>query len=86
MKDNDVVYLDPIPSPNALTPLEKAQLAQITPFPAIQTLQSTVGAPLFSNLYPFAVHNQLLAYKERKNNVMRSWTEKCQKANQDCAK
>lgn len=82
-KDNDFIYLEAVPAQQALAPLDKVQLAQIMPFPTLQSLQPAMGTPLLGNLYPHVVHLQMAAYAERKTHVVRSWVERCQAASQD---
>lgn len=78
--------MDSIPAPGALAPVDKVQLAQVAAFPNIQSLHTQIGTPYFRNLYPFAVHQQLSAYNDRRKNVTNGIVEKLTSANQEAVK
>jgi programmed cell death 6-interacting protein len=77
-KDNDVVYLQPVPAPSSLAPIDKAQLAQITPFSSLSVLTATYK-PLLTKLMPAAVYIQVGVYNERRSNIVKALNEKSQK-------
>ncbi|KAF9581619.1 pH-response regulator protein palA/rim20 [Lunasporangiospora selenospora] len=77
-KDNDIIYLEPIPSENNLPPIEKANMCQsltmpeiTNPVPLMNEHNMLLGVPLFSRLVPFAVHQAASVYTERKERIVK---------------
>ncbi len=75
-KDNDVIYLMPVPPKSELRTLDRAGMA--TPRTPIEvsdpasTLgdKGTFGQPLFAKLVPYAVHIAVSIYQERKERLV----------------
>ncbi|KAL0081159.1 BRO1-like domain-containing protein [Phycomyces blakesleeanus] len=86
-KDNDVIYLELIPSPLAIPAIQKIVMVKATPPPEIldpvslmlnnanHKLDSTphviIGLPLFQKLVPFAVHQAASVYVDRKERIIK---------------
>ncbi|KAF9114815.1 pH-response regulator protein palA/rim20 [Mortierella sp. AM989] len=77
-KDNDIIYLEPIPAETALTPIGKADMSKATvipeianPVPLMNEHNMLLGVPLFSRLVPFAVHQAASVYTERKERIVK---------------
>ena len=85
-KDNDVIYLDAVPQMNALAAIEKVNLAEATPAPDLEALKPIVGDPLFGKLYPYMVYQQVQAYTERKNNVVKGVGDRIDSANKEATR
>ena len=86
VKDNDIIYLEPVPAPGALSPLEKAALAQLSPFPTLESLKPIIGKPLFATLYPHAVQTSVKIYVDRRDLMVKSRVEKANQAKTDYTK
>ncbi|KAI3652916.1 hypothetical protein MP228_002341 [Amoeboaphelidium protococcarum] len=84
-KDNDVVYLDPIPSQASLSAIDKAALSSAIAFPPLSSpsMTSIVGKPLFEKLYPYMIYTQIQAYNDRKSIIVKSIADKLQKQNDE---
>ncbi|KAF9171702.1 pH-response regulator protein palA/rim20 [Mortierella sp. AD010] len=77
-KDNDIIYLEPIPPETSLTPIVKADMSKATvipeisnPVPLMNEHNMLLGVPLFSRLVPFAVHQAASVYTERKERIVK---------------
>lgn len=73
VRDNDVVYNEPVPSLAALEPLEKLALAKAMKltevFPAMKAI---IGDDIFKRLIPMSVHESESVYTSEKDNLMRT--------------
>ncbi|KAI7851287.1 ALIX V-shaped domain binding to HIV-domain-containing protein [Circinella umbellata] len=85
-KDNDVIYLEAIPSPSALPAIQKSEMVKpVAPQeisdPVALMLSNerrvdtpphpVIGLPLFQKLVPFAVHQAASVYVDRKERVIK---------------
>jgi programmed cell death 6-interacting protein len=85
-KDNDVIYLESIPSPASLPQIPKTQMVKaVAPVeisdPVSLMLNNengggglphpVIGLPLFQKLVPFAVHQAASVYVDRKERVIK---------------
>ncbi|KAI8339076.1 BRO1-like domain-containing protein [Chlamydoabsidia padenii] len=86
IKDNDVIYLEQIPSPSALPPIQQSEMVQpeapvdVTD-PVSLMLNNeqradslphpVIGLPLFQKLVPFAVHQAASVYVDRKERIIK---------------
>lgn len=71
-KDNDLIYLQNVPSTSAVPPIVPAEMVKVwvpaeveNPISAMND-GSILGAPLFAKLVPFAVHQAASVYADRK--------------------
>ena len=77
-KDNDVIYLMPVPPKSELKTLDRAGMATARLPKEISELSSalgdrgTFGQPLFAKLVPYAVHIAASIYEERKDRLINS--------------
>ena len=75
-KDNDVIYLMPVPPKSELKTLDRAGMATARVPQEISDPASTLGEggqfgqPLFAKLVPYAVHIAASIYEERKNRMV----------------
>lgn len=75
-KDNDVIYLLPVPPKSELKPIERANMvAAKVPTEVkdgINLLRPTgpFGAPLFAKLVPYAVHQAASIYSDRRDRLV----------------
>ncbi|KAI9014540.1 BRO1-like domain-containing protein [Phycomyces nitens] len=86
-KDNDVIYLELIPSPSAIPIIQKIEMVKAIPPPEILdpvslmlnntnhkmdgTPHVIIGLPLFQKLVPFAVHQAASVYVDRKERIIK---------------
>ncbi|CDH53916.1 ph signal transduction protein [Lichtheimia corymbifera JMRC:FSU:9682] len=83
-KDNDVIYLETLPSESALPPIQKSEMVKPTPPAEIAdpvaimlanerrgSPHPVIGLPLFQKLVPFAVHQAASVYVDRKERVIK---------------
>ncbi|KAI9249192.1 BRO1-like domain-containing protein [Phascolomyces articulosus] len=85
-KDNDVIYLENVPSPSALPAIQKTEMVKpVAPQeisdPVALMLSNerradapphpVIGLPLFQKLVPFAVHQAASVYVDRKERVIK---------------
>lgn len=85
-KDNDVIYLENIPSPASLPQIRKTQMVKAAaptevsdPVSLMLNNESRgdgsphplIGLPLFQKLVPFAVHQAASVYVDRKERLMK---------------
>lgn len=85
-KDNDVIYLEPVPSPTSLPPIPKSEMVKPAPPTEVADPVSLmlsnekrpesiphpiIGLPLFQKLVPFAVHQAASVYVDRKERVLK---------------
>ncbi|KAI8362722.1 BRO1-like domain-containing protein [Choanephora cucurbitarum] len=83
-KDNDMIYLETIPSPSSLPTILKTQMVKATAPPEISDPVSLmmhaeksnlphplIGLPLFQKLVPFAVHQAASVYVDRKERLVK---------------
>ncbi|KAI8382983.1 BRO1-like domain-containing protein [Blakeslea trispora] len=83
-KDNDLIYLETIPSPSSLPTILKTQMVKAIAPPEISDPVSlmmqtekpdlphpVIGLPLFQKLVPFAVHQAASVYVDRKERVVK---------------
>ncbi|KAI4210686.1 MAG: hypothetical protein LQ351_006461 [Letrouitia transgressa] len=77
-KDNDVIYLMPVPPKSELKTLDRAGMATPRVPGEVSDPTSTLGdkavfgQPLFSKLVPYAVHLAVSIYEERKERLLHS--------------
>ena len=75
-KDNDVIYLIPVPPKSELRTLDRAGMATPRTPTEVSDPASTLGErgifgqPLFAKLVPYAVHIAISIYQERKDRVV----------------
>lgn len=75
-KDNDIIYLMPVPPKSELKTLDRAGMATARVPQEVSDLSSTLGEggiygqPLFAKLVPYAVHIAASIYEERKNRLV----------------
>ncbi|CAG8461462.1 7083_t:CDS:10 [Funneliformis caledonium] len=76
-KDNDIIYLQMVPSASSLTSIGKANMANPNIPPEVQdpislmNERSILGVPLFVKLVPYAVHQAHSVYSDRKEKLVR---------------
>ncbi|KAI9489347.1 ALIX V-shaped domain binding to HIV-domain-containing protein [Zychaea mexicana] len=85
-KDNDVIYLEAVPSPSALPAIQKSEMVKPVAPPEISDPVAlmlsnerradapphpVIGLPLFQKLVPFAVHQAASVYVDRKERVIK---------------
>ncbi|KAI8378008.1 BRO1-like domain-containing protein [Radiomyces spectabilis] len=86
IKDNDIIYLEVIPSASSLSPIPKSGMVKPVPPKEISDPVSllltdhraadikphpVIGLPLFQKLVPFAVHQAASVYVDRKDRVLK---------------
>lgn len=75
-KDNDVIYLQPIPPKSELKTLDRANMVAASPPKEVQDGISMLGEglpfgrPLFAKLIPYAVHVAASIYAERRDRLV----------------
>lgn len=75
-KDNDIIYLMPVPPKSDLKTLDRAGMATARVPQEVSDPSSTLGEgaqfgqPLFARLVPYAVHIAASLYEDRKNNLV----------------
>ncbi|KAJ1997473.1 pH-response regulator protein palA/rim20, partial [Coemansia sp. S85] len=74
-RDNDVIYLDPVPAPTALAAISPYKLAQsktpeIVENPGQYLGEEELGPPLFKGLVPFVIHQAASLYEDRKDQLV----------------
>ena len=75
-KDNDIIYLMPVPPKSELKTLDRAGMATPRAPQEVSDPSSTLGEggiygqPLFARLVPYAVHIAASIYEERKNRLV----------------
>jgi programmed cell death 6-interacting protein len=75
-KDNDVIYLHPIPPKSELKTLDRANMVAAKPPKEVQEGISMLGEglsfgrPLFANLVPYAVHVAASIYADRRDRLV----------------
>lgn len=77
-KDNDIIYLEPIPAEASLAVIGRADMSKpiivpeiSNPVPLMNEHNMLLGVPLFSRLVPFAVHQAASVYTERKERIVK---------------
>ncbi|KAF9336229.1 pH-response regulator protein palA/rim20 [Podila minutissima] len=77
-KDNDIIYLEPIPAEASLAAIGRADMSKpiivseiANPVPMMNEHNMLLGVPLFSRLVPFAVHQAASVYTERKERIVK---------------
>lgn len=77
-KDNDILYLVPVPAKSELTTLGRRATAEAKIPEEVSNPSSTLGdggklgQPLFARLVPYAVHIAASIYEERRNRLVNS--------------
>merc|ERR1711977_377376 len=75
-KDNDLIYLNPVPPKSELKTLERANMAiakvpkEISEPASFIGDKGEFGPPLFAKLVPFAVHVAASIYEERRDRLV----------------
>eukprot|EP00106_Octopus_bimaculoides_P008985 XP_014776427.1 PREDICTED: programmed cell death 6-interacting protein-like [Octopus bimaculoides] len=77
VKDNDFIYHEKIPDSKSLTPIGKAPVAKPTPLPATM---SSKFVDLFQKLFPLPVHDGIVAFDNRKNQIINQETGRLKEA------
>ena len=76
-KDNDIIYLQMVPSSSSLASIGKANMASPNIPPEVKdpislmNERSMLGVPLFVKLVPYAVHQAHSVYSDRKEKLVR---------------
>ncbi len=65
-KDNNLIYVQTVPSSDALEPISAAIMSKPSDIPKVDN----DGKPLFTRLVPFAVHQSLSVYSQRKQDLV----------------
>ncbi|KAJ1879910.1 pH-response regulator protein palA/rim20 [Coemansia sp. RSA 1722] len=73
--DNDVIYLDPVPSASSLSAISPYKLAQskapeVVENPGKFLGEEELGPPLFKGLVPFVIHQAASLYEDRKEQMV----------------
>lgn len=75
-KDNDVIYLSPVPPRSELKPLDRASMvaakapSQVTDAISMLGDNGPLGQPLFAKLVPYAVHIAASIYSDRRDRLV----------------
>lgn len=75
-KDNDVIYLSPVPPKSELKTIERASMvlakapSQVTDAVSMLGDNGPLGQPLFSKLVPYAVHIAASIYTDRRDRLV----------------
>jgi programmed cell death 6-interacting protein len=75
-KDNDVIYLNPVPPKSELKTIERASMvlarapSQVTDAVSMLGDNGPLGQPLFSKLVPYAVHIAASIYTDRRDRLV----------------
>ncbi|KAJ2000169.1 pH-response regulator protein palA/rim20 [Coemansia thaxteri] len=74
-RDNDVIYLDPVPASSTLAAISPYRLAQakvpeIVENPGKFLGEEELGPPLFKGLVPFVIHQAASLYEDRKDQLV----------------
>ncbi|XHG00562.1 hypothetical protein AWENTII_003998 [Aspergillus wentii] len=75
-KDNDVIYLNPVPPKSELKTVERASMvaakapSQVTDAISMLGDNGPLGQPLFSKLVPYAVHIAASIYSDRRDRLV----------------
>lgn len=75
-KDNDVIYLSPVPPKSELKAIERASMvaarapSQLTDAVSMLGENGPLGQPLFSKLVPYAVHIAASIYTDRRDRLV----------------
>ncbi|XP_029637288.1 programmed cell death 6-interacting protein isoform X4 [Octopus sinensis] len=77
VKDNDFIYHEKIPDSKSLPPIGKAPVAKPTPLPATM---SSKFVDLFQKLFPLPVHDGIVAFDNRKNQIINQETGRLKEA------
>lgn len=77
IKDNDIIYLNTIPSASSLETIGRANLAnphlppEVNDPISLMNEKSILGVPLFVKLVPFAIHQAISVYSDRKERLIK---------------
>ncbi|RMJ26435.1 hypothetical protein PHISP_02707 [Aspergillus sp. HF37] len=75
-KDNDVIYLNPVPPKSELKTIDRASMvaakapSQVTDAISMLGVNGPLGQPLFSKLVPYAVHVAASIYSDRRHRLV----------------
>jgi programmed cell death 6-interacting protein len=75
-KDNDIIYLNPVPPKSELRAIERASMvmakapSQVTDAISMLGNNGPLGQPLFSKLVPYAVHIAASIYTDRRDRLV----------------
>lgn len=75
-KDNDMIYINPVPPKSELNPIERASMvlakapSQVTDAISMLGDNGPLGQPLFSKLVPYAVHIAASIYTDRRDRLV----------------
>ncbi|KAI9500151.1 pH-response regulator protein palA/rim20 [Coemansia spiralis] len=75
VRDNDVIYLDPVPAASSLASISPYKLAQskapdIIENPGKYLGEEELGPPLFKGLVPFVIHQAASLYEDKKDQLV----------------
>lgn len=76
-KDNELIYLEAVPSIDQLSAVGRAPLSKALPF---SSPMSSNFVDLFTKLVPMAVHQAISAYEAQKSNLVNSEIVKLREA------
>lgn len=78
-KDNDLVYLEPVPDASQLAPILRSEMVRpIAPLDVtepthwLKEVDESWNHPLFEKLVPFAVHQAASVYRDKKDYVVQT--------------
>jgi len=78
-KDNELIYLDAVPAPDALSAIGRASLSK--PLPVSSPMSSNF-VDLFTKLVPMQVHQAMSAYENNKAAIINQEIAKLREATQ----
>ncbi|KAJ3113395.1 bck1-like resistance to osmotic shock [Phlyctochytrium bullatum] len=88
IKDNDLIYHNPVPFVDALPAIEKVAIAKPITFAEVCTngqadVARIIGPDIFQNLIPLAVHEAASMYSEEKAKLLRADQDAVDSANEE---
>ncbi|OZJ06511.1 hypothetical protein BZG36_00520 [Bifiguratus adelaidae] len=84
VKDNDIIYHEPVPNEGVIKPVEKTSAVKTVPISDLygqSEVQKIIGPDIFNRLIPLSVHESSSMYSEEKAKLVRAEAEKCDIAN-----
>lgn len=82
-RENDLIYNAVLPSPEALSPIDKLVVATAIPIQEVYgapEVQKVIGQDMFVRLVPLSVHESASVYSEEKAKLVRGEVEKAEGA------
>lgn len=83
-KDNDIIYMNAVPE--EVSPIEKANLADLIPFDEHQICKKFLGKSLFNTLYPKSVLEMIREFNQRKSLKIAAINDMSTRSIKDCYK